>query len=271
MNSLLRFKSTYAIYGVVIYGLFTSIRDFFYIEEIFSCTKGYNLCHRLPLSELFTNTYIVQFLFILKAVLFILLLYKPYRKMALVSHILILSYLFFINRFFYTPEMAYLHFLFFCLLFCPKEEGEFMPSYVFKPFEIVVYLSYTFSGYFKMNSLFWMDGWFLTRFLTNNQVVLPYLDGYDWTSSIFYYLSFFVLSLELFAVMALFSPMLKVIFWTGLTLMHVTIFVITDLTEVSFGMIVTHLFLLDSSTVEFYSLLKTKISNLWSVKKVEAS
>ena len=253
---LSNFKSTYALYAVVAYGLFTSVRDFFYLQEIFSCTEGFNMCQKLPMAEVLTNSYLVHTLFIVKGVLFLTLLSKSLRKVSLAAHIVILMYFFFINRVFYTPEMAYLHFLFFCLLFSPEDNNTFFPSYIFKPFETVVYLSYTFSGYFKMNSIYWMDGTFLNRFLGGNQVVLPWLDGINLNFSILYYLSFIVLSMELFAFMALFNRYFKVFFWTGLTFMHLAIFVTTDLTEVSFGMLVVHLFLIDERIVEFYTLIK---------------
>jgi hypothetical protein len=262
IKSLSKFKITFALYFIVIYGLFTCVRDFFYAEEIFSCTRGYNLCENLPAAKLLTNIYLIRVLFFIKGLFYLGLLKTPLRRFSLVGHILILAYFFFVNRVFYTPEMAYIHFLFFCLLFSPQEQNSFFPRYIFKPFEVVVYLSYVFSGYFKLNSIYWMDGSFLNRFLSSNQVVLPWLDGISLNFSLLYYPSFFVLFLELFAFMALLSKYFKVFFWTGLTLMHVSIFFITDLTEVSFGMFAVHLFLIDEHIFDFYHLLKNNLAAL---------
>ena len=259
--TLSRFKATYGLYAIAFYGLFSSFRDIFYLEEIFSCTKGYNACYNLPYPEFMLSMPLIYTLFIIKIICFVTLFFKPLIKPSLILHLVIQAYFFYINRYFYTPEMGYLHFMFFAMLFSPLDKNNFLKPSVFKPFEIIVYLSYTFSGYYKLGTPYWMNGTFFYDFFRGNKMIHPWMDAlsFNYNHTVYFALTFIVLFIELFAITALFNKYLKVFIWTGITLMHFSLLFIADLAEVSLGMLVVQLFLMDETVLEFYAAMKKRV------------
>lgn len=119
---------------------------------------------------------------------------------------------------------------------------------VYTPFMSVVFLSYSFSGYYKLHTPRWIDGSFLSHFLVKNHLLLPWMESFYVPAVILAGLTYVTLYLEALAFTAIFHPSFRFFIWTGLTAMHVGLLCITELTQVSLGMLVIHLFLIDELT-----------------------
>jgi hypothetical protein len=121
------------------------------------------------------------------------------------------------------------------------------PGRVFAPTWIVMSLGYSYSGYTKLISPWWVDGTALARVLENplarpsfvRDLVLalpsPLLQATTWGA----------LALEL-----LFAPLahlgrVRPWLWLAMLLMHLGLMVLIDFTDLSFMMVIVHLFTFD--------------------------
>jgi predicted DCC family thiol-disulfide oxidoreductase YuxK len=129
--------------------------------------------------------------------------------------------------------------------------GWFMPGGLFSAAWIVMAAGYSYSGYTKLVSPSWVDGSAVARVLANplarptalRDVMLHLPSGLlsiaTWGS----------LALELlFAPLALIRP-LRPWLWTAMLAMHAGLMTLIDFADLSFGMIVLHLFTFDPAWV----------------------
>ena len=112
---------------------------------------------------------------------------------------------------------------------------------------IVMALGYSYSGYTKLISPSWVDGSALARIL-ENPLARPGLLRellLSMPAALLQFASWGALALELaFAPLALFAR-LRPWLWLSMLSMHLTLMLVIDFAELSFGMVVLHLFTFD--------------------------
>ena len=148
-----------------------------------------------------------------------------------------------------------------CLFSEKKEDWEF-PKIIFYGAWIIMSLSYSISGIDKLNSPSWRDGSAIIHLLNNPL-------ARDWPirdfllsvpDSILNFLSWTILIIEIsFAPLAIWKKSRKLI-WISTVIMHFSILLIVDFADLTFGMLMIHLFTFDASWIKpKYSLQKRQI------------
>ena len=126
-----------------------------------------------------------------------------------------------------------------------------MPAPIFGAAWIVMSLGYTYSGYTKLISPSWVDGTAFGRVLTNplarpsfvRDLMLGLPDGFMTAAT------YGALALELlYAPLALFRRV-RPWLWLAMLLMHLGLMVLIDFADLSFGMVILHLFTFDPAWV----------------------
>jgi len=126
-----------------------------------------------------------------------------------------------------------------------------MPDAIYAAAWILMAVGYSYSGIYKLMSPSWLDGTALMRVMENplarpgliRELFLllpdPLLRGITWSA----------LALECgFAPLALFSR-LRPWLWAGMLTMHVALMFVIDFADLSFGMVILHLFTFDPAWV----------------------
>ena len=129
--------------------------------------------------------------------------------------------------------------------------GWTMPSPLFAAAWIVMSLGYSYSGYTKLVSPSWVDGTAMARVLAN-PLARPSLVrdlGLASPDFLMQLATWGALALELlYAPLALFRRARPWI-WTAMLVMHLGLMVLIDFADLSFGMVVLHLFTFDPAWV----------------------
>lgn len=129
--------------------------------------------------------------------------------------------------------------------------GWSMPPALFAAAWIVMSLGYTYSGYTKLVSPSWVDGTAMARVLANPLARPSFVRDLALTtpSVLMQFATWGALALELlYAPLALFRRVRPVI-WLAMLLMHLGLMVLIDFADLSFGMVVLHLFTFDPAWV----------------------
>jgi predicted DCC family thiol-disulfide oxidoreductase YuxK len=125
--------------------------------------------------------------------------------------------------------------------------GWFMPPAVFAAAWIVMAIGYSYSGYTKLVSPSWVNGNAIARVL-NNPLARPtlvrsfVLAGPDF---VFRFATWGALALELTYVLLALSRRARPWIWAAMLAFHVGLMVLIDFADLSFGMVILHLFTFD--------------------------
>jgi predicted DCC family thiol-disulfide oxidoreductase YuxK len=176
------------------------------------------------------------------------------------------------NNLISNPGIPFVGWILLCLSIIPKGEAlcvfsekkeywEF-PKIIFYGAWIIMSLSYSISGIDKLNSPSWRDGSAIIHLLNNPL-------ARDWPIrdfllsvpvSILNFLSWTILIIEIsFAPLAIWKKSRKWI-WISTVMMHFGILLIVDFADLTFGMLMIHLFTFDASWIKpKFSLQKRQI------------
>lgn len=130
--------------------------------------------------------------------------------------------------------------------------GWSMPGPIFAAAWIVMSLGYTYSGYTKLISPSWVDGTAFARVLANPLARPSFVRDLMLAAppSLLTVATYGALALELlYAPLALFRRV-RPWLWLAMLLMHLGLMVLIDFADLSFGMVVLHLFTLDPAWVK---------------------
>lgn len=265
-SNLNSFKYNYGLRALALFGIYSSVSDLFYLDPMYLCGNGLNLCPDGHLYNALSNSFLIHALMIIKILSFISVLFLRKLRLALSLCLAIGFYFAFLNPFVFSPDIPYLNFLIIALLFSDLKKERFFQD-VFPPFMSVIYLSYSFSGYYKLNTPRWINGSFLENFLVKNHLLVPWMDSVKIPALVLITLTYLTMYLEVFGFTAIIHRSFHLIVWSGLTVMHIGLLLITDLTQVSLAMLVIHLFLIDETIFESLStIIRPLYSHLKSFK-----
>lgn len=164
------------------------------------------------------------------------------------------------NNLISNPSLPYIGFILLCCALIPEAEpwrvgsrvatkprDWFFPAWVFRGAWWLMAGGYTFSGLVKLGSPSWVDGTAF-RHLIDNPLARPgfFRDLFlSFPPSVIAFHTWAVLAAEiLFLPMCLFKWG-RVLAWTGMLVMHVGIILMVDFADLSFGMVMLHLFTFD--------------------------
>ncbi len=218
----------------------------------------------------------IYFLNILAVLFSILFVFKIYRRLS--SLILFIIWIFFYHQNFisYTPILPYVGWLLlaFTLIdssevrfFYQKNDSTFEYSpLLFHGFWLITALSYTASGFQKfLYSPLWHDGRALD-FVMNYPAARNH-----WLNEQFLMLplplrmmaNYLIIFIEGGYVFSFFHSQLRKIFWIGILIMHFSILICIKFSELSIGMIIVHLFLVEDDWFKLGGLSKIKWKQNW--------
>ena len=164
------------------------------------------------------------------------------------------------NNLISNPSLPYIGFILLCCAIIPAGESLsiggmrgrrprdwFFPGWVFRGAWFLMAAGYTFSGLVKLGSPSWVDGTAF-RHLIDNPLARP-----GFFRDLFLGFPPWVIAVHTWAVLAaeiLFLPMSlhkwgRAIAWSGMLVMHLGIIVMVDFADLSFGMVMLHLFTFD--------------------------
>ncbi len=250
IDSEFNLKKIYVtLFLVSIYFLSYSIYELFYIYDIYSCDR-LNLCINSELRLSYSQIYFLQLIKILASAL---ILWPKTRTLSLMILLSTQCLFMFANKFLHSPEQAYLNFLILILIVMNLTQilntdskiAEKMKTHLIWVYSVVFFLSYSYSGFTKYSTNSWMQGDFMLGFFKTNHLVYSSIYFQYVPKDIFSILTFGVVFMEMFSFLSIFSRPLKVFFWFGLTFIQVGLILTTDLWQVSFGMLVCHIFVMD--------------------------
>ncbi len=259
-DSLSNFKIGYGIYALSAYGFYSNLHDLFYLEKMYSCVNGFNYCESEILANYLSSDVMIFALHILKTLSFVGLLFPKLIKISLITALSTSIYFVLLNANVYSPEMPYINFLIINLLLTSWKKDFFEDTY--RPFMTVVYFSYSFSGFYKFNTPAWINGQFMSVFLGKNHLTYAWVDNLRIFPIILVGITYVGLFSELLACLSVANRFLRTFFWFNLTLMHIFLFFVADLKQVSLAMMVVHVFLLDQTT---WSILCNFLHNLKNI------
>lgn len=196
--------------------------------------------------------YSVLALQILLAIIFALGIHHKVMAVLLwLSHV----YFFNLNPYANSPEYSYIGWLLLAFLLIPlglplslskKTDDWRMPKFLRDGAWIVLGVSYTNSGVLKALSPGWIEGTALVK------VGLDEVNSYGWTNyiansfpHIFMGLNWFVLLVELLAILFVWKSTSRKWFWICSVFMHIGVLLTMKLAQVSLGMLIFHLLLFD--------------------------
>lgn len=254
------------IFSLVIYGLMYTLYELQYVNNIYSIINGLNSTENMSygLGDFFIKiNHFEDFIFaihIIKLFALIILIWSKTRFTGLFLLLVIGVIHMCLNIHTISPEQPYLNFLYLCLIFIKDHRPHIfsnkelildIPDNLYFVVSVVGYTSYTASGSCKLFTSEWQDGTFLKFFIESNHLVL------DWVKFLlipqFYYIlklvTYLTLFLEFGAILSLVNPYIKFLIWIGLFLMHFSLILISDIWQVSFGMLIFHLMLIDQETI----------------------
>ncbi len=237
-----------------------SVLEFPYIYDMYSCQQ-FNLC---LYDELNLRNYQILFFQLLKILSAPLILVSSFRKIAIFNILAINIIFMFANKFLHSPEQAYLNFLLLILL-CMK-----LPSTLDTPsscyttkfktvYFLIFYLAYSYSGLTKFQSDVWMKGFFMDNFLSYNHLVYNNFFTENLSVKFKVGLSYFIIFIEMFSFLSIFNRVLGLFFWINLTLIQFGLILTVDLWQVSFGMLICHIFVADELIVRYLSKRTIKV------------
>jgi predicted DCC family thiol-disulfide oxidoreductase YuxK len=240
--------------------------------EVFSSRGALPDGSASPLLYLFPNVLalwdapaVVSALLILAAVLSVFFAAGKFDRIAAVGILYVLACLFGRNPLIANPSLPYVGWLLLAHAFLPPAPygswaardraepsgGWQMPREVFVLAWILMALGYSYSGFTKLVSRSWVDGSALQRVLENplarpglpRDVLLAMPD------SLLTLATWGALGLELvFAPLALFRRV-RPWLWLAMLLLHINLMLVINFADLSFGMIILHLFTFDPAWV----------------------
>lgn len=245
------FKNTYGIRLLGFYGVFFSLNDFLYIKLMYSCDSYLNLCKINFTSGFLSSSLLIYAFHILRITSYVSLIMGYRIRLACILILVSGVYFTVLNDMIYSPDIPYIHFLL-LTIFLSSSKSEFFKD-VFLPYAVVVYLSYSFSGFYKLITPDWLDGTFLSNFIANNHLVYPWIDSVKVNSTLLFLMTSVTLYSEVLAFLAIINRPLRSMIWITLLTVHIGVLLLADIPEVSIGMLTVHFFLLDETT---YRLIK---------------
>lgn len=125
--------------------------------------------------------------------------------------------------------------------------GWFMPPAIFAAAWIVMSIGYSYSGYTKLVSPSWLDGNALTRVLNNPLARPTFVRDLVLTAPAFVLrcATWGALALELTYVLLALSKRARPWIWAAMLAFHLSLMVFIDFADLSFGMVILHLFTFD--------------------------
>lgn len=171
------------------------------------------------------------------------------------------------NPFISNPSLPYVGWLLLGFSAIPKvkEKKDWrMPNCLFLAGWVAMSFGYSYSGYMKLGSPSWMDGSAMELILKNPLVRLTKFRDILLMLPKFLLMAFTygALLLELlFGFLALFKNIRPWI-WMALFLMHVSLLLLLDFADLTFGMILLHLFTFDPGFLKNYRILFSRLKNL---------
>lgn len=247
-KSLSWFKYEYGLRLLGLYGIFFSLNDLPYLNLMYSCTSYLNLCTIEMMDGLMSSSLLIYGIHLLRLTAYIAIFFR-YKIRYAASIVLICgSYFMMLNQLVYSPDIPYIHFLLFTVLLSKKDDLFFKD--VFTPFSIVVYLSYSFSGFYKLMTPLWFNGNFLSAFLSQNHLVHPWAEFIAVSPILLTFGTYIALYSEVLAALAIFNRVLRTVIWFGILGIHLSMLLLANIPEVSLGILAVHLFLLDDKTYQ---------------------
>lgn len=251
-RTLNQLKRDYGLRLLSLYGVFFSLNDWPWLEMMYSCESFLNICDADWKAGVASSAFVIYLLHATRLLAYVsLFFHRSIRASCLV--ILIVGFYFArLNGKVFSPDIAYVHFLVFAILLGSRSRERFFQD-VQMPFSIVIYLSYTFSGFYKLLTPHWVEGTFFSQFLRGNHLLRSWADPIALSPATAAAITYLALYGEALAFLAIFNRFIRRIIWFVLTGIHVGMLMLADIPEVSLGMLCVHFFLMDR---EIFGLLR---------------
>jgi len=167
----------------------------------------------------------------------------------------VLACLFGRNPLIANPSLPYVGFLLLAHFFRRTS-----PQQVYAVIWILMALSYSYSGYAKLSSPSWLDGSAVEQIL-NNPLARPTVIRHallTLPSVLLLAATWFVLAVELlFAPFSLFRR-LRPFLWAMMLTLHLSLIVLIDFADLSWGMVMVHLYTFDHRMTKYFPIPKLK-------------